>query len=68
VICLLSGVWVCFVPETRDQPLEDMDKLFGSNEEQKKENIRRMLAMGYSPEPFNSPGGTPTNGIRFIRV
>ncbi|KAE9381545.1 putative MFS monosaccharide transporter [Stipitochalara longipes BDJ] len=66
VFCLLSGLWVYFVPETKERALEDMDKVFGCNEEQKKKDIRKTLAIGYSPEPFNSPGGTPTNGIRFV--
>jgi len=66
VFCLLSGFSVQFVPETKDRSLEDMDKLFGINEDQKKESIRKNLASGYSPEPFTSPGGTPRNGIRFV--
>ena len=63
---LFSGFWVQFLPETKDRSLEDMDKLFGCNEEQEKEDIRKTLAIGYSPEPFTSPGGTPRNGIRFV--
>jgi hypothetical protein len=69
-LCLLSGFWVAlFVPETKDKTLEEMDRLFQSHaklirEEEKKKDIRKTLASGYNPEPFISPGGTPTNGFR----
>jgi hypothetical protein len=76
-LCLLSGLWVAFfLPETKDRTLEEMDRLFQSRaelamEEERKKDIRKTLAIGYNPEPFISPGGTPTNGFRttsFITV
>lgn len=76
-LCLLSGFWVAFfLPETKDRTLEEMDRLFQSRaelamEEERKKDIRKTLAIGYNPEPFISPGGTPTNGFRttsFITV
>jgi hypothetical protein len=72
--CLFSGFWVAyFVPETKDRTLEEMDRFFGSNEELireegKKKDIRKTLASGYTPEPFISPGGTPTTGFRAVSV
>lgn len=50
-----------------------MDRLFEFNEElvreeEKKKDIRKTLASGYAPEPFISPGGTPTNGFRTVSV
>ncbi len=69
-LCLLSGFWVAFsVPETKDRTLEEMDRLFQPHTElaigeEKKKDIRKKLASGYNPEPFISPGGTPTNGFR----
>jgi hypothetical protein len=46
-----------------------MDRLFQSRaelatEEERKKDIRKTSASGYNPEPFISPGGTPTNGFR----
>jgi hypothetical protein len=70
--CLLSAFWAAhFVPETTGRKLEEIYKLFGDNQElvregQKKTDIRRTLANEYAPEPFISPGGTPTNGFRFV--
>jgi hypothetical protein len=57
------------VPETKCRILEEMDRLFQSHaefirEEEKKKDLRKTLASGYNPEPFISPGGTPTNGFR----
>jgi hypothetical protein len=72
--CLFSFFWVAyFVPETNDRTLEEMDRLFEFNEElvreeEKKKDIRKTLASGYAPEPFISPGGTPTNGFRTVSV
>ncbi len=68
--CLLSGFWVAFFfPETKNRTLEEMDRLFQSHaelvvEEEKKKDIRKTLGSDYNPEPFISPGGTPTNGFR----
>ena len=68
-ICGFSGIWAfLWFPETKENPLEEMYKLFGERgdllrEEERRKEIRITLATAYSSEPFTHPDGRPIQGL-----